>query len=73
MYWERAATLFLPGQIEKEVKKQNSNQRPNYIYEVLKKRAPDSSELAHTLLFRYNQFFDENDEIKELGEKKRTN
>ena len=69
----KSKRALLPGQIEKEVQKHDSNQRPNYVYEVLKKRAPDSSELTHTLLFRYNQFFDENEKKIELRDEKKNN
>ena len=55
------------NQIEYKAKKENSNQRPTYVYEVLIKLAPDSDEFTHTLLLKFDEFIDKNNKIKEYS------
>ena len=69
----KSKSLLSPRQIEKEVEEQNNNQRPNYVYEVVKKLAPDSYEFPYILLFKYDDFVDKKGNIREYSNENKKN
>jgi hypothetical protein len=64
----KSKTALSIVQIENELQKSNSDDGTKYIYEVIKKLTPDLNYIPNILLFKYRDFFENEEETKILND-----
>jgi hypothetical protein len=64
----KSKTALSIVQIEKELQKNNPDDGTKYIYEVIKKLRPDLNYIPNVLLFKYKDFFENEEETKILND-----